>query len=108
MSKILPENIKRYRKQLGLTQEQLAEKCNVTASCISRWETGRWSPNAENIFLLSRALGVPIDVLNGSANQSVANVLINQITVELTSLSESEQRYILKMITELKGLHRGD
>ena len=104
MSKILPERIKQFRRHLGLTQEQLAEKCNVTASCISRWETGKWSPNVENVFLLSRALHVPVDALNDIPNQTIEDSLINQITEEVASLSLSERRYVLKMIIELKEL----
>ena len=104
MGKILPEKIKQYRLHLGLTQEQLAEKCNVTASCISRWETGKWSPNVENVFLLSRALHVPVDALNDSPNQFSDDPLIEQITGELTCLSDEERRFILKMILDLKEI----
>lgn len=34
--------IKTKRKELGLTQEELAEKLFITEKAISRWETGLW------------------------------------------------------------------
>ena len=34
------EFLKALRKEKGLTQEQLAEQCNVSRRSVSRWETG--------------------------------------------------------------------
>ena len=36
----LGEKIAHYRRKAGLTQEQLAEKCSVTAQAVSKWENG--------------------------------------------------------------------
>lgn len=36
----LKENIADYRKKMGLTQEQLAEKCNVSRQAVTKWESG--------------------------------------------------------------------
>lgn len=107
MSKILPERIKLLRTQLGITQEQLAEKCNVTASCISRWETGKWAPNTENLFLLSRALNVSVDSLCGLVERPVEDALVSQISDELASLSVQERLFVLRMVKEIKELRLG-
>lgn len=37
-------NIRKLRKQAGLTQEELAEKLEVARSTITQWETGWSSP----------------------------------------------------------------
>ena len=37
--------IKAKRKELNLTQEELAEKLFVTEKAVSRWETGRGTPD---------------------------------------------------------------
>ncbi len=37
--------LKELRKEKGITQEQVAEKLNVSARTVSRWETGRNVPD---------------------------------------------------------------
>ena len=36
----LPENLKKYRIQKNLTQEDVAEYLGITAQSVSKWETG--------------------------------------------------------------------
>ena len=50
--------IRLYRKQSGLTQEQLADKINVTKSRVSNWEQGINRPDADIIGGICRALNV--------------------------------------------------
>ena len=47
------ERIKESRKQKSLTQQELAEKLNVTRSAISNWEVGRNYPNLDLIIQIS-------------------------------------------------------
>lgn len=57
--------IRKYRKEGGLTQEQLAEKINVTKSRISNWEQGINRPDADIIGNICYALNVsPSDLLD--------------------------------------------
>ena len=58
--------IRLYRKQSGLTQEQLASKINVTKSRVSNWEQGINRPDADILADICRALYVsPSDLLDG-------------------------------------------
>ena len=50
--------IRLYRKQSGLTQEQLAQKIDVTKSRVSNWEQGINRPDADIIGKICRALNV--------------------------------------------------
>lgn len=50
--------IRMYRKESGLTQEQLAEKINVTKSRVSNWEQGINRPDADILADICRALNV--------------------------------------------------
>lgn len=59
----LGEKIKDARKQCGLSQEQLAEKMNVSRSAIAKWETDKGLPDLENLKMLSSFLNVSIDYL---------------------------------------------
>jgi transcriptional regulator with XRE-family HTH domain len=45
-------DIKSYRTDLGLTQEELAEKLGVTQSTVSRWETGELEINIRTTLSL--------------------------------------------------------
>ena len=57
--------IRLYRKQSGLTQEQLASKINVTKSRVSNWEQGINRPDADILADICRALIVsPSDLLD--------------------------------------------
>lgn len=57
--------IRRYRKESGLTQEQLAKRINVTKSRVSNWEQGINRPDADIIGNICRALKVsPSDLLD--------------------------------------------
>lgn len=48
--------IKLLRQALGLKQEQLAEKLNLTPQALSVYESGRREPSLKNLIALSRAL----------------------------------------------------
>ena len=69
----LGDNIQKLRKDLKLSQEQLAERIDVTRQTISNWELGETSPNPEQLKLLSKALNVSIDEL---LNNDVKSVII--------------------------------
>lgn len=57
------ERLHARRKQLGLTQEQLAELAGTTTRTISTAETGRKALRPENILKLCDALDISVDYL---------------------------------------------
>ena len=63
--------LKNLRKKNNLTQEQLAERVQVTRQAVSRWETGETQPNTDTLKLLSRVFNVSINTLLGSPRQLV-------------------------------------
>lgn len=54
--------LKNLREKNNLTQEQLAERVQVTRQAISRWETGETQPNTDTLKLLSRVFDVSINM----------------------------------------------
>lgn len=54
----ISEIIKTAREGLGLTQEDLAEKLEVSRQAVSKWELGAAVPSPENLHLLEKVLGV--------------------------------------------------
>ena len=51
------------RKNAGMTQNDLAEKLNVSRQAISRWEMGTAMPDVENLIAISDLFGVTLDAL---------------------------------------------
>jgi transcriptional regulator with XRE-family HTH domain len=59
-------NLRRYRERVGLSQEGLADLCDLDRTEISLLERGKRFPRLDTIVRLSRALGVlPGDLLDG-------------------------------------------
>jgi putative transcriptional regulator len=48
--------ISEFRKKLGMTQEELAEKVNVTRQTIISLEQGRYNPSLELAFKITKVL----------------------------------------------------
>ena len=61
LSPIIAEMIIR-RKELGLNQRELAEKCGVPQSTIARMESGAVIPKAETLVKVCRELGLKLTV----------------------------------------------
>ena len=57
--------IRELRKQKDMTQKELAKHLQVADSTLSYWEMGRYEPDNEALFTLSRFFQVPIDYLLG-------------------------------------------
>ena len=56
-------NIKKVREEKGLTQEQLAERLNVTRQAVSNWENEKTQPDIETLDRIASALDVDIERL---------------------------------------------
>lgn len=60
---ILADKIIRLRKKNGWSQEELAEKMNVSRQAVSKWEGAQSVPELEKILLLGELFGVTTDYL---------------------------------------------
>ena len=58
---ILADKIIRLRKKNGWSQEELAEKMNVSRQAVSKWESAQTVPDLEKILQLSGLFGVTTD-----------------------------------------------
>lgn len=57
------EQIRKYRKEQNLTQEQIANKLGVSAPAVNKWENGISYPDIELLAPLARLLKIDIDTL---------------------------------------------
>ena len=66
------ENLKYLRKEANLTQEQFAEKLNVTSQAVSKWENGKNIPDLAIMLEISKLFNVEIDeIVKGEFKKSV-------------------------------------
>lgn len=60
---MMESNLKRLRKQSGLSQEQVAEKLNVSRQAVAKWESGDSLPDIYNCRALADLYDITIDSL---------------------------------------------
>jgi putative transcriptional regulator len=63
VSERLANRLKERRTELGLTQAELAERCDVTRKTINTVENGVFVPSTVLALKLSRALSEPVETL---------------------------------------------
>ncbi len=59
----LAEKIYQERRKLGLSQEQFAEKMDISRQAVSKWESGQSMPDLDKIVAMSQIFGVSTDYL---------------------------------------------
>lgn len=70
----LSEKLYTLRKKSGLSQEQLAERLNVSRQAISKWESGMSLPESDKLVSISRYFGVSLDyLLKDESGEDVAS-----------------------------------
>ena len=87
----LSEKILELRRKMGFSQEELAEKLNVSRQTISRWEVGSALPDSENLRQLSRIFGVTADYLLNDEYESDGD--IPRVKTAEASLSEKTRTF---------------
>lgn len=60
---IMSENIKKFRQENNLSQEELAKKLNIARQSVSKWENGETLPSIDNLISLSGLLNISLDEL---------------------------------------------
>lgn len=87
--KFIAEKIKLARIKAGLTQEQFAEKVNLSSKQVSRIECGNFLPLLPTFFRIAEVLNLTLDDfgINASENE---NKSLNRLLEIIHDLSESE------------------
>ena len=86
----LGQRISKLRKEKGLSQEELANKFNISTQAISKWENDYSSPDISVLLELSKILGVSVEYL-----------LSGEATIETVKV---EHKDINKMIFKIRIL----
>ena len=94
---IFGENLKQYRKEKHLSQEQLSEKVNITVKHLSSIERGLNFVSAELLDNLSKSLEVPISqFFSQKANTGPSNDSL------LDNIDGTVEKYLIKAIENIK------
>ena len=87
--------IARKRKELGLTQEQLAGELGISYQAVSKWENELSSPDISTLPLLADVLGLTLDELFGRApTQPEEEAQAEPVQIEEEAQAEPEQALI--------------
>ena len=85
---IFAEKLLYLRKNNNMSQEELAEKLNVSRQAVSRWESGTALPDATNLLCISKLFNVSTDYLlydeytnahNPSNNTDAEKIFIDKL-----------------------------
>ncbi len=91
------QRIHARRKQLGYTQEQLAERMEVSIQMISNLERGNKAIRIDNLVNLSRILEVSTDyILTGKATSADSEALARRVA----SLSPRDRRIVEEIVAQ--------
>ena len=87
------EKIQMYRKQLGMSQEELGQKLLVSRQTISLWEKGQTVPTIENLMRLREIFGVSVDDILGFEDEKQNEEILSNETYEF-QFTENELKEI--------------
>ena len=91
----LPDKIIKHRKENGWSQEDFAEKLNVSRQAVSRWENGTALPDAQNILQISKLFHVTTDYLLDYHNDKKYGEQVDELLRIFSSLTnEQKELYI--------------
>lgn len=92
------ENLKNLRKLKKLSQEDLAEKVNVSRQSISKWETGEAYPEMNNLLMLCKIFHCKI---NDLVNDSIIDVdALDETTKKEVVTLKKEEQHKMKLLSK--------
>nr|WP_106780795.1 helix-turn-helix domain-containing protein [Lysinibacillus timonensis] len=103
-------NIRVLRKRHKLSQEQLAEKVDVSRQTIAKWENGEALPDIYKCKLLSEIFEVTVDQLSSNLDEEEVSNLSpkGKQFFGVVKVGERGQIVIPKQAREMYGIHAGD
>ena len=91
--------LKELRKEKNITQEQLAEKINVSGRTVSRWETGSNMPDISLLAELAEFYDVSIpEIIDGERKSEQMNEELKETVIKVTDYTETNNARLLKRV----------
>ena len=93
----LSQNIKQFRLERNLTQEQLGATLGISGQAISKWETSETYPDGSMLVPLAQALGVSLDRLFGNEVYTMEDISL-RIKKLLLNTPKKDRLHLLRDI----------
>lgn len=94
--------LKELRKAKNLTQEQLAEKLNISGRTVSRWETGNSMPDISLLVELAEFYNVSIpEIIDGERKSGPMEEEVKEIAEKMSDYAGTEKETLIKNIRSL-------
>jgi putative transcriptional regulator len=96
------ERLKDLRKQVGLTQVDVAEKLGISQPAYASWERGVKKPTQENLVKIAQVLNVSVDYLVGNSEEKSDELDNIELLFRMNSkgLTDSEKAVFKKELIE--------
>lgn len=98
IDKRIGQRIKQCREQLGLTQEQFAEKTGFTSNYISTLERGASFPRCEKLITLLNGLEVSADEIFCDVLEHASSCKASKLSDDLADLTPEARSRILEIL----------
>lgn len=98
VQKIIGRRIQEIRKQKGLTQEQLAERVNISPHYLSALERGVYNIKLDLLVDILNVLNCSADEVFQDVVDSSSKIKASQLSEKLKGLPLQEQRKILEVV----------
>ena len=98
IDKRIGKRIKQCREQIGLTQEQFAEKLGVATNYISMIERGASFPRCERLIAIINGLETSADTIFCDVIDHAAEYRASILSQKLQSLPPADQKRILEIV----------
>ena len=96
--KLVGERIKRARKSKGITQENMAERLNVSIGYVSQVERGVTKISLDLLAAISTILGCDVAALISESAINSTEYLESEIVTELCKLDQKKKKFIYNLI----------
>ena len=91
--------LKALRNEMGLTQEQLAERVNVARRSVSRWETGSNLPDLDVLMELADFYEVELrELLDGERKSEQMDPVLKETALKVAEYSNAQKKRIAKTV----------
>ena len=91
--------LKELRKEMGITQEEFAEKLDVSSRTISRWETGANMPDISLLVNIAEIFNVSIpEIINGERKSEIMEKEVKKVAEAMSNYAGAEKSVILKRV----------
>nr|DAZ18289.1 MAG TPA: helix-turn-helix domain protein [Caudoviricetes sp.] len=101
------ENIKKIREKKGMTQKELADKCNIIYQTIGKYERDLLNPKYETLQKIATALDISyFELLDISETTKESNIQKITLNVEIKNIDEETKKAekLIELLKEAKSL----